>query len=186
MSAIIRAIILNIDHVYIHHYSHRGINFAAKKSNFKKFNSKNHERTRKLKWKTWFPCILLVNPWILTGNLLSLVTERSLTSLTCEASHFFEAVKTVMTKAKIIDAAFRAWSRTFYQKTSLSQVARKLEVSKPALYRHFPNKKALIQAITECFLDAFANSFRPDYQRAISLYPWINSRRVEKTLLMKI
>jgi len=74
-----------------------------------------------------------------------------------------------MTKAKIIDAAFRAWGRTFYQKTSLSQVARELEVSKPALYRHFPNKKALIHAMTECFLDAFANSIRPDYERAFKL-----------------
>ena len=77
--------------------------------------------------------------------------------------------KIAMTKAKIIDAAFRAWGRTFYQKTSLSQVAKELDVSKPALYRYFLNKKALIEAMTEWFLDAFADSIRSDYEQAFKL-----------------
>ena len=74
-----------------------------------------------------------------------------------------------MTKAQIIDAAFRAWGRSFYQKMSLSLVAKELDVSKPALYRHFSNKKELIKAMTESFFDDFAGSFRQDYQRALSL-----------------
>ena len=71
-----------------------------------------------------------------------------------------------MTKATIIDAAFRVWGRNCYGKTSLSQLAGELGVSKPALYRHFKNKKALTAAMTEYFLDDFAASIRADFEKA--------------------
>ena len=71
-----------------------------------------------------------------------------------------------MTKTEIVDAAFRVWGRNFYRKTSLSQLACELKVSKPALYRHFENKQALTDAMTESFLDDFAGSIRADFERA--------------------
>jgi len=71
-----------------------------------------------------------------------------------------------MTKTEIVDAAFKVWGRNFYRKTSLSQLAVELKVSKPALYRHFENKQALTEAMTERFLDDFAASIRADFERA--------------------
>ncbi|MDR2542099.1 MAG: TetR/AcrR family transcriptional regulator [Treponema sp.] len=72
-----------------------------------------------------------------------------------------------MNKTKIIDAAFRVWGRNFYRKTSLSQLAGELGVSKPALYRHFKSKQALTEAMTEQFLDDFAASIRDDFEKAL-------------------
>jgi len=72
-----------------------------------------------------------------------------------------------MTKTEIIDMAFRVWGRNFYRKTSLSQLACALRVSKPALYRHFINKQALTAAMTERFLDEFAGVVREDFQNAM-------------------
>jgi len=40
-------------------------------------------------------------------------------------------------------------------------------VSKPALYRHFVNKEALVAAMTERFLDDFASSIRADIEQAL-------------------
>jgi len=73
-----------------------------------------------------------------------------------------------MTKQEIIEAAFKAWGRDFYRKTSLSQIARELGVSKPALYRHFENKQALAAAMTECFFDSFAASVKEDFEKALN------------------
>jgi AcrR family transcriptional regulator len=71
-----------------------------------------------------------------------------------------------LTNTEIEDAAFRVWGRNFYRKTSLSQLAKELGVSKPALYRHFLCKKALTSAMTERFLDDFADSIRTDFENA--------------------
>ena len=93
--------------------------------------------------------------------VIVIVTERSLT----------------VNKEKIVGAAFRVWGRNFYQKTSLSQLAGELGVSKPALYRHFSNKQALIKAMTERFFDDFADSIREEYEETLRhcLSPQIKS-----------
>jgi len=72
-----------------------------------------------------------------------------------------------VTKIEIVDAAFKVWGRDFYRKTSLSQLAGALGVSKPALYRHFENKQALISAMTDRFFDDFAGSVKADFQNAL-------------------
>jgi AcrR family transcriptional regulator len=71
-----------------------------------------------------------------------------------------------LTRKEIIDAAFRVWGRNFYRKTSLSQLAGELGVSKPALYRHFENKQALTAAMTKRFFDDFAGSIHAEFERA--------------------
>jgi len=72
-----------------------------------------------------------------------------------------------MTKQEIIETAFKVWGRDFYRKTSLSQIARELGVSKPALYRHFDSKQALTAAMTGRFFDGFAESVRVDFEKAL-------------------
>jgi AcrR family transcriptional regulator len=73
-----------------------------------------------------------------------------------------------MTKADVIQAAFRAWGRDIYRTTSLSKVAGDLGVSKTALYRHFCSKQALLEAMCEWFYDDYAAKVRDDYRRAAS------------------
>jgi AcrR family transcriptional regulator len=73
-----------------------------------------------------------------------------------------------MTSADIIQAAFKVWGRDLYCKTSLSQVSRELGVSKPALYRHFRNKQALLDAMYESFFDDYADFIRPYHEKAVS------------------
>jgi AcrR family transcriptional regulator len=72
-----------------------------------------------------------------------------------------------MTKTEIIEAAFKVWARELYLNTSLSHVARELKVCKPALYRHFRNKQALLEAMTIHFCDDFAGFIRADYEKAL-------------------
>jgi len=72
-----------------------------------------------------------------------------------------------MTKTEIVETAFRVWGRNFYQKTSLSQLAGELKVSKPALYRHFEKKQALNAAMNERFFDDFSASIRADFEKAL-------------------
>jgi AcrR family transcriptional regulator len=72
-----------------------------------------------------------------------------------------------MTKQDIIQSAFRVWGRELYQRTSLSQIAGDLGVTKPALYRHFHNKQALLDGMYESFFDDFAGFVKPEYERAL-------------------
>jgi AcrR family transcriptional regulator len=75
-----------------------------------------------------------------------------------------------MTKQVIINAAFQVWGRELYQSTSLAQLARALGVSKPALYRHFKNKQALLEAMYQSFFDEYAAFIKPQYEKAISTH----------------
>lgn len=73
-----------------------------------------------------------------------------------------------MTREDIIQKAFRVWGRELYQRTSLTQLAENLGVTKPALYRHFPNKKALLESMYEWFFDDYAASIKTNYDRSIA------------------
>ncbi|MDR0554565.1 MAG: TetR/AcrR family transcriptional regulator [Treponema sp.] len=73
-----------------------------------------------------------------------------------------------MNKADIIQAAFRIWGRDLYQTTSLTQLARELGVSKPALYRHFKNKQTLLDAMYASFFDEYAALIKAGYERVLT------------------
>lgn len=73
-----------------------------------------------------------------------------------------------MTRGDIIQAAFRVWGRNFYRTTSLSDVAGELGVSKPALYRHFCSKQALLEAMHDWFFDDYIAKVRDEFMRAAS------------------
>jgi AcrR family transcriptional regulator len=73
-----------------------------------------------------------------------------------------------MTKQDIINAAFRVWGRELYQTTSLTQVARDLGVTKPALYRHFKNKQSLLDAMFQHFFDDYTSYIKDDYEKALA------------------
>jgi AcrR family transcriptional regulator len=74
-----------------------------------------------------------------------------------------------MTKKEILQAAYKVWGREFYLDTSLSHVASELKVCKPALYRHFTSKNAMLEAMTRYFFDDFTGFIQEDYEKAINI-----------------
>jgi AcrR family transcriptional regulator len=73
-----------------------------------------------------------------------------------------------MTKEDIIKAAFRVWGRGLFHSTSLTQLAGELGVTKPALYRHFPRKQALLDGMYTWFFDDYAASIKAGYDKAVA------------------
>lgn len=71
-----------------------------------------------------------------------------------------------MTKDDIIHAAFLVWERDLYKSMSLSSVAEYLGVSKAALYRHFMNKEALVEAMYQSFFDDYFSFIEPRFKAA--------------------
>ena len=56
---------------------------------------------------------------------------------------------------RILEVAFEEWGKKNYSSTSLSLLTRRLRITKPALYRYFPSKLGLIQALEEDFNQAY-------------------------------
>ncbi|MBF9018346.1 MULTISPECIES: TetR/AcrR family transcriptional regulator [unclassified Oceanispirochaeta] len=52
-------------------------------------------------------------------------------------------------KIAIMEAAMDAWSCDDYKKTSLTTLAKELQMTKPALYRYFSNKEELLNSMAE-------------------------------------
>jgi AcrR family transcriptional regulator len=77
-----------------------------------------------------------------------------------------------MTRDTIVTAAFQVWGREFYKTTSLAKLADNLGVSKPALYRHFPGKHALLLAMENRFYDDYAAALKPDIEQALAVEHW--------------
>jgi AcrR family transcriptional regulator len=72
-----------------------------------------------------------------------------------------------MNRINIIETAFQVWGQGMYKTTSLSQVAQALGVTKPALYRHFVNKKALMEGMYGYYCDHYANFMKNSYDQTM-------------------
>ena len=72
-----------------------------------------------------------------------------------------------MTRDDIIRAAYKVWGRDLYRTTSLTDIAKELGVSKPALYRHFKGKDSLLDAMYTTFFDDCSGFTRKGYEKAI-------------------
>ena len=58
-------------------------------------------------------------------------------------------------REKIIDTALSEWGQTRFNKTSLSALAGRLGITKPALYRYFCSKEELIESVETRVVDAY-------------------------------
>jgi AcrR family transcriptional regulator len=54
-----------------------------------------------------------------------------------------------LSRERIVDAAFRAWGRTWFTHTSLNLVADEMGVTKPAVYRYFRSKDEILHAMEQ-------------------------------------
>ncbi|MCK5674296.1 MAG: helix-turn-helix transcriptional regulator, partial [Spirochaetales bacterium] len=52
----------------------------------------------------------------------------------------------------IIDTAFKVWGEDSFYNTSLSTLAEAMGLTKPAIYRYFKNKDAILQAMKNDFI----------------------------------
>lgn len=77
-----------------------------------------------------------------------------------------------MTNDDVISAAFCVWGQELYKNTSLAKLAETLGVSKPALYRHFPDKHALLEAMEERFYDDYAGAMKAAIEEALKKNNW--------------
>ncbi|MDR1363767.1 MAG: TetR/AcrR family transcriptional regulator [Spirochaetaceae bacterium] len=73
-----------------------------------------------------------------------------------------------MTKIEIIQAAFKVWGEDRYETTSLSTLSSALNVTKAALYHHFKNKDALLDAMYDTFFDSMSNCLRPYFEETLA------------------
>ncbi|WP_141432073.1 TetR/AcrR family transcriptional regulator [Bacillus sp. 03113] len=64
-----------------------------------------------------------------------------------------ENKNTVLSKKDILDAAEKTLRRYGPKKTSVTDVAKELNISHGTIYRHFPTKTALKEAVTERWLE---------------------------------
>ncbi|MBO6219536.1 MAG: TetR/AcrR family transcriptional regulator, partial [Treponema sp.] len=61
------------------------------------------------------------------------------------------------TKELILDAAFSFLERPFFSSFSMNELAAKVGISKPAIYRHFKNKDDLLDAMENRIVDNMAD-----------------------------
>ncbi len=76
-----------------------------------------------------------------------MVTDWSVTM--ARPGNLSRAVRKDQTRARILDAACRAFASTGYHGTSVDDVAREAGVSKGAVYVHFPSKEELFLALLD-------------------------------------
>ncbi|MDR1278456.1 MAG: TetR/AcrR family transcriptional regulator, partial [Treponema sp.] len=81
----------------------------------------------------------------------------------------------LITRENIIKTAFRVWGQELYLTSSLSDLARELGVSKAALYRHFRNKEAILEAMFERFFDDYVAIVKSGYERAVEAPNYLES-----------
>ena len=61
-------------------------------------------------------------------------------------------------KRELLESAFATWGKCRYQKTSLSELASAHGMTKQAIYRYYPSKEKLEQAMEESALEAYETS----------------------------
>ena len=79
----------------------------------------------------------------------------------------------VSTRDKIIDAAFSFYRKPVFTHISLSQIAQKVGISKAAIFKHFPRKASIRQAMNARMFDGIAEVVR----RMLECYQ--NGKRIE-------
>ena len=79
----------------------------------------------------------------------------------------------IPTRDKIIDAAFSFYRKPVFTNISLSQIAQKVGISKAAIFKHFPRKESIRQAMNARMFDGIAEVVR----RMLECYQ--NGKRIE-------
>ena len=91
----------------------------------------------------------------------------------------------LITRENIIKAAFRVWGRELYLSTSLAGLAKELGVSKAALYRHFRNKDAILDAMYDHFFDDYAAFIKKEYDRALGTPDFLESAAILTRIIVE-
>ncbi len=68
-------------------------------------------------------------------------------------------------KREILEQAFSTWSKEHFVHTSLESVAKAMGMTKPAIYRYFSGKEALLEAMREHFTSIFDEICMSSYRK---------------------
>ncbi len=79
------------------------------------------------------------------------------------------AVETVQTSGRILDAAERCMARYGLRRVSMGDVAAEAGLSRGSVYRYFPERDALVDAVLERTADRFVAASEADLDRAPDL-----------------
>jgi AcrR family transcriptional regulator len=77
------------------------------------------------------------------------------------------------------------WGRELYLHTSLTDLARELGVSKAALYRHFRNKDAILDAMYGRYFDGHAAFIKDAYHRALEAADFAESTAIMTRIIVE-
>ncbi|MDR2739856.1 MAG: TetR/AcrR family transcriptional regulator [Treponema sp.] len=83
-----------------------------------------------------------------------------------------------MNKKDIIETAFRVWGQELFKTTGLSKIAQALGVTKPALYRHFESKDALLDGMYGYYCDHYVGFMKASSEKAVE------SRDINRGILL--
>ena len=67
------------------------------------------------------------------------------------------------TYKKIMDEAYISFAINGYEQTSLSKLAKKIGISKPAFYYHFASKESLFEVLYELIVKEIRNSYNRNF-----------------------
>lgn len=73
------------------------------------------------------------------------------------------------TREKIVEEALKGFLTEGYERTSLRTVSESVEISKPAIYHYFRDKKKLLFTVQEFLLKIFDQQYEQLFQQEISL-----------------
>ena len=78
-------------------------------------------------------------------------------------------IKSDKKREKILDGAIRRFCHFGINKTTMSEIADDLSVTKPALYYYFPDKQSIIIAVAEKIISEYLMQFEEAVNNSISL-----------------
>ncbi|MFX1536456.1 MAG: TetR/AcrR family transcriptional regulator [Promethearchaeota archaeon] len=73
------------------------------------------------------------------------------------------------TREKIVEEALKSFLTQGYEKTSLNDLANRVNITKPAIYHYFHNKQELLSIVQRYLLDMINKAHEQLYQRDVSL-----------------
>jgi AcrR family transcriptional regulator len=87
-------------------------------------------------------------------------------SLAAVPKHRTQASRRAATRAKLLGAVIECLERLGYANTTTTEICKAAGVSQGALFKHFPNKTALLAAATEQLFADLVDDYRTEFARS--------------------
>ena len=78
-------------------------------------------------------------------------------------------------RQEILDGAIRVFARNGYDKTTISSIAKELNISQGLCYRYFPSKEDIYRAAIEKYADMIVETYLSHRKETWSVRDWMDS-----------